>query len=280
MRLVRYSKNLVCFFAILFIAELGNAQGKHSIEVIANPLFYKLGNVSNQYTIVDNDFVIANYHNKPGHEIGLQYSLTTNNKFSYFAGFSWLHRKHEANYLIYGPNNDFNDNVLNFHEIQLTENLIGVRLGSEFSVNHSLSVGLGLSFYAPLEIMSNMPTELIHYTRYGYNHYYTPDSTYSEVSFKLDNKIQRSSRTGLIIPDIYVDHKLSNRFTLRLGCRFKIWKTQEDWMLKYEINGFTESSNINNDQLLFSSRIDNTGFYIYSGIKYSLPLTKKKSPKE
>ncbi len=267
---------LILLLMLIFGIQSAISQRKHSISLISNPFIYKLGNLESQYTSVNNDFVKANYFNKPGFEFGFQYSLNLKNRFSYFVGFTWLNQRHKANYILFGPNEQFESLILNFHEIQLTENLIGIRMGSQFEINERLSLGLGVSFYAPLEIKSNMSTEKIHYTRSGYNLYNTPDSSYSELSFRLENKIQKRYGNGLIIPDIYFDYEMAKNFTLSLGCRFKLWTNQNDWILKYEVNGFTKPSSSGNEQLLFSSRIKSEGLYTYLGLKYTLPLSKIK----
>lgn len=264
---------LLLSFVLLFHAQLITAQSKHSIRFISNPIMYKLGDLENQYTIIDNSFVTANYFNKPSQEFGLEYSIGKRT-FSFFAGFSWIHQRHRANYIVYHPKENYEWKILKYHDIKLTQNLLGIRIGGEFRINKSISCGLGLSFYSSLQVKSNMSTQSIQYTSSVYSYYSTPDSSYSELSSKLDHKIQRKS-PWLIIPDLFITHELSKNFSLTVGCRYKFWSSQTDWLLKYEVKGFTEASESNNDQLLYSSRIQNKGVYAYFGLKYTLPLGAK-----
>ncbi len=265
---------LTLSFVLLFSSHSVNAQSEHSIRFISNPMIYKLGSLENQYTINDNRFVHSNYFNQPSHEFGLEYSLCKK-RSGFFAGLSWFQQKHRANYIVYHPDETYDWKILDYHDIQLTENLLGIRIGGQFRINKHVSFGLGLSLYAPLEIKSNMSIYKTQYTRYIYTYYSTPDSNYSELTSKLEHTIQRRIRKGLIIPDLSFNHALSNNFSLTLGFRFKFWSSEEDWLLKYEIKGFTEASESNNEQLVFSSRIQNKGLYAHFGLKYSLPLERK-----
>ncbi len=264
---------------LLLSAESVTGQGKHSIQFISNPILYKLGNLENQYTITDSRFISASYFNQPSHEFGVAYSIEKR-KLSFITGFSWLHQKHRVNYIVFHPDEQYEWEILDYYDIRLTENLLGIRIGGEYRINKTISVGLGLNLYIPLAIKSNMPLAGVHYTRSIYTYYSTPDSSYSELTSRLEHRIKRINGKGLIIPDLFITHELSKNFSLTVGCRYRFWSNQGDWLLKYEVNGFTKASDSNNDQLLFNSRIKNKGVYIYFGLKYTLKLKKRDPSKQ
>lgn len=270
-------KNIFLFTGFLVFTTLpmsAKAQGSNSLKLLVNPFVYRLGNIDNQYTSLDNEYISASYFNKPAQEFGLGYSYTKS-KFSLNTGFSWFHRKHRVNLIFQNPDPSFSDMILNFHDIQLEENLLGIRVGGEYALSDQLSVGLNILLYAPLEIRSNMANYKIHYLRYGYNNVITPDTSYSELSFQMENKIRRAPRNGLIIPELYLTYELYKNLNLLVGCKFKFWTSKDDWLLKIDSKGFTNASESNNVEPLFDSRIKNQGFYSFIGLTYDLPLTRK-----
>ena len=228
------------YFLLLSFNQTAIAQSKHAIRFNCNPIIYKLGSLENQYTIIENRFITANYFDQLSHDFGVEYSFKKK-KSIFLAGISWLRQKHRVNYVVYRPEEVYDWDILNFHDIQLTENLLGIRLGGEFRINKNITLGLGLNLYIPVKIKSTLPVKGIHYTRYSYSYYNTPDSSYSELSSKLEHKIQRRKRDGLILPELFFTHSLSKNFSLKIGCRYKFWANQADWLISYEVKGFEES---------------------------------------
>lgn len=277
MRVLNLKSSIASFSLFIFLLSFAHtaiAQSKHAIRFNCNPIIYKLGNLEKQYTIIDNRFITANYFDQVSHDFGVEYSIQ-NKKSGFFAGLSWLHQKHRVNYVVYRPEEVYDWEILNFHDIQLTENLLGIRIGGEFRINKYIKFGLGLNFYVPVKFRSTLPLKGIHYTRYTYSYYNTPDSSYSELSSKLEHKIQRNKRDGLILPELFFTHSLSKNFSLTVGCRYKFWAKQGDWLISYEVNGFAEASESDNERLLFSSKVRNKGIQAFFGLRYTLPIGDK-----
>lgn len=270
---------VVVMITLYFSCLLLYSQKTHHLEPFATPIIYQLGNINNQFTELENEHIGANYVNHPSFELGVQYRQKINEKWGWSAGLNYQKTTYELKYLeLWVPlqenhsGDDLQEPSWSFNKkVQL--DYFGLRLGLDYHFTDRIILGLYINGFNNNTFKRDPDANISQSVGSGGTSG-EPDSTFTPISFLYRTNIEDQFSVPVIFPEVNAEFELFKNFYFSIGFRWKFWKSKYETVFTTSVEGYT---NFEDQEIrpLHYSEARTRGFYVFSGIKYSIPLRKK-----
>jgi hypothetical protein len=279
-------------FAILtlttFFSSIGFSQTtkNHNLQLYVNPFVLKMGNLPSQYSSLTNEQFSVDYNKPLIFQTGIDYTYTSN-KWSFIVGLSQMTQQQAMNFSFPPPySSDYYLENLN-RTLNFSSNFIGLKLGTSRQLAERIRINVSLNYFTSVtrksrirNFNSNTPFNLsnLYFDFSASYDLQTPDGIES-VRTEIYYDLFEQKYNPFLLPEISVDYALTSNFLLNLGFRSQFWSNPENYRFRFEVEGYINSPNENEEiKPLHSSRITPQGYYVWLGLKYEIPiLTQQKS---
>ncbi|MDX2362009.1 MAG: hypothetical protein QNK23_14460 [Crocinitomicaceae bacterium] len=268
---------LILFFVTSLLGFGAFGQKSHTLQVIANPFIYQFGNLNNQYTSIENDYIEAKFTNTPTMEYGLSYHQNFEGRWGWGIGSTWKNLVHKTQFNLYTINywnSTVGDTIKSYYfetkiqHFSIKAN-VSYKLSSRFTINAFLGV------YFPVYEETNYTKT--QFTMASSITTIEPDTTYAQGLFLYDTRIYRDFKamSPRFVPELNVNYRFYKGFSATAGLRLKFWKTANDDYLSMEVNGYAGVENYGTNEIIHRSDINAREFSFYFGLMYDISFKRK-----